>query len=211
MSLIRRAALARRERSNRRSRSLRATGKAFLLLGLAVVILTFGAVVFSQAPASPGPDSSQVVQFLNHTIGWYRQFPSLERVATDPTDWMAVYNNRQTANQAVQLAFDFARARADAIAKEAGSSQAQSAGAASTQYQALRQWQTRIDKQIKDTQAERDADMQKLASATGKRRQQLQAEISELQAELALAQARRDALKGMVEFVSGTGSGGVVA
>jgi small-conductance mechanosensitive channel len=211
MSLIREAALARRGSFNRGSRAFRAAGNALLPLGLALVILGFGSVVFSQAPASPGPDASQVIQFLNQTIGWYRQFPALERIATDPADWMAIYNNRQTANQVVQLTFDFARARADAIAKEAGASQPQSTGASSTQYQALRQWQTKIDKQIKDTQAERDADLQKLASATGKRRQQLQAEVSELQGELALAQARRDALKGMVEFVSGAGSGGLGA
>jgi small-conductance mechanosensitive channel len=193
------------------------TGKGkWLPLGLALAILGFGAILFSQAPASqppasPGPDASQVVQFLNQTIAWYRQFPALERVATEPTDWMAVYNNRQTANQIVQIGFDFARARADSIAKEASAGPAQNQGASSTQYQALRQWQTKIDQQIKDTQAERDSDLQKLGSATGKRRQQLQAEVSELQGELALAQARRDALRSMVEFTSGAGTGGLGA
>ncbi|HEV2386532.1 MAG TPA: mechanosensitive ion channel family protein [Candidatus Acidoferrales bacterium] len=176
-------------------------------LAVSLALLGFGASAFAQNVPVRGPDPTQVVQFLNQTIAWYRQLPVQEQAATGPGDWMIVYNNRQTADRVVQLAFEFARAQADLMAKESGSSQAQSSGAESTQYQALRQWQATIDKQIKDTQAEMDADKQKLAAGTGNRKE-MQATVSELQAELDLANARREALQGMLEFVGGADGSG---
>ena len=63
------------------------------------------------------PDSSKVIQFLNQTIDWYRTVGTQQQVSVD-RDVVAVgTNNRQMANQIVRLAFDFARAEADSIAK----------------------------------------------------------------------------------------------
>ena len=175
------------------------------------VLGTVGAVSAlpqTSPPPNPSatPSESWVIQFLNQTIKWYRQLPAEQRIATEPDDQIAIYNNRQIADQVVRFAFDFARARADALTKQAASKQPQNAGGVPTQYQALRAMQAKLDKQLQDTQAELDSDRQKLATATGRKRQELASQVSELQAELELDAAHREAVRSMVEFVSGTGA-----
>jgi small-conductance mechanosensitive channel len=54
-----------------------------------------------------------------------------------------------------------------------------------------------------------EATRQKLASATGRMRDNLQTSLSEIQSELDLTNARRDAVRAMVQFFSGTGPNGI--
>jgi small-conductance mechanosensitive channel len=189
--------------------------RGWLLLVLIVSGMPGAVPVFAQnapPPASSGVStSSQVIQFLNQTIKWYRQLPAEQRIATEPDDQMVVYNNRQLADQVVRLSFDFARVQADALAKQAASSQSKNASGAPEQFQALRAMQAKLDKTVQDTQSELDSDRQKLATTSGRRRQELASEVPELQAELELATARREAVRSMVEFVSGTSSTGLGA
>ena len=145
-----------------------------------------------------------MLQFLDQTIDWYRGLAVQQQIATTPTDFAILYDNRQAATQAVRLAFEFARAQAAYIVDNTAVSQGHSA--VLSQYQSLGQLQARFDKQVKDTQAELDAARQKLSSAAPKDRAQLQAQISELQGELDLANARRDAVHSMLEFVTGSGA-----
>jgi small-conductance mechanosensitive channel len=184
---------------------------AWLLLSFVMWSTTGVPAVFSQTASSPAPDSSRLIPFLNQTITWYRQLAVEQRTATEPDDQIIVYDNRQIADEAVRLAFDFARAQADAFTKQAALQQAQNAGAAPTQYQALRQMGDKLAKQYQETQAELESDRQKLAAATGRRRQELESQIAELQGELELAAVRRDTMNSMVEFVSGTSVNGVGA
>ena len=184
---------------------------ARLLLVFLTLSATCAAVAFSQTAPPPSFDSSQLIQFLNRTIDWYRQLAVEQQMATEPDGQAIVYDNRQIADQAVRLAFDLARAQADAFTKQTPSEQTQNASAASTQYQPLRQMADKLNKQYQDTQAELESDKQKLAAATGGRRRQLESQISELQGELELAGARRDAVQSMVEFVTGTSENGVGA
>lgn len=169
------------------------------------IIGTVRALPQSSAPTAPpaAPTASLVIQFLNQTINWYRQLPAEQRIATEPDDQIVVYNNRQTADQVVRLSFDFARAQAEILTKQAASKQPQSTRAVPVRYQALHAMQTKLDKLFQDTQAELNSDQQKLAAATGRKRRELASQVSELQGELALAAARRDAVRSMVEFVTG--------
>ncbi|HET9176968.1 MAG TPA: mechanosensitive ion channel family protein [Terriglobia bacterium] len=188
---------------------------AFLVLGMAGTIPAFPQN--SPPPTSSGAVSApQVIQFLNQTLKWYRHLSAEQRIASEPDDQMVVYNNRQIAEQVVRLAFGFARAQADVLAKAAPSNQAESAGAPDTHYQALHAMQTNLDKLLQDTQAELDSNQQKLATATGRSRRDLESQVSELQGEVKLFTARRDAVRSMVDFVSGTsanslGAGGLRA
>jgi small-conductance mechanosensitive channel len=184
---------------------------AWLLLAFLTLSIAGAPVAFSQTAPAAAPDSSQLIQFLNRTISWYRQLAVEQATATEPDDQIIVYDNRQIADQAVRLAFDFARAQADAFTRQAASKQTRSASTAPRRYQALRQMNDKLDKQYQDTQAELESDRQKLASATGRRRQELESQISELQSELKLAAAHRDAVHGMVEFVTGASANGVGA
>ena len=190
--------------------------KSDLLLLALVVWGMVGAVpTFSQTSPPPAPSAtpsaSLVIQFLNRTINWYRQLPAEQRIVTEPGDQIVVDNNRQIADQVVRIAFSFARAQADALAKQAASKQSQNTGAVPTRYRALRAMQAKLDKLLQDTQAELDSDQQKLATATGSKRRELASQVSELQGELALAEARRGAVRSMVEFVSGTSANGLGA
>jgi small-conductance mechanosensitive channel len=165
------------------------------------------------APTTPSTAlaSSKVIDFLNQTVSWYRQLPVEERTASEPDEQMIVYNNGQIAGQAVRLAFDFARAQADALAKQASSKETPNANNTPTQYLALRQMQDKLDKQYQETQAELESDRLKAAGATGHTRRELEAQISELQGELALAGVRRETVRNMVEFVTGTSVNGIGA
>src|SRR6202050_3040233 len=162
-----------------------------------------------QDPATAALTGAQVLQFLDQNIDWYRGLGTQQQFATTPTDFAFLYDNRQAATQALRLAFDFARAQAPANANSALATQGSSA--VPPQLQSLSNLQARFDKQVKDTQEELDSDRQKLAGASANERQQLQAQISALQGELDLANARRDAVRSMLDFVSGSSASGVGA
>jgi small-conductance mechanosensitive channel len=172
--------------------------------------------IVSLAAAAAPPDSAgaplssaQVLQFLDQTIDWFHGLTVQQQIATTPTDFAILYDNRQTAMQAVRLAFDFARAEAAFIVDDGTQKQGQNA--VSSQFQSLAQLQSRFDKQVDDTKAELDSDRQKLAAAGASDRQQLQSQISQLQGELDLANARRDAVHNMLDFVTGSSANGVGA
>lgn len=184
---------------------------------LTAIILGMCGGVLALPQNSPPPvlsqpiSASQVIQFLNQTIKWYRHLSAEQRIASEPDDQLVVYNNRQVADQVVRLSFDFARAEADILAKQAASNPSRNSGGAPEQYQALRSMEEKLDKTVKDTQAELDSTRQKLSATIGHRRQELASQVSELQAELELAKVRREAVHSMVEFVSGTSSNGLGA
>jgi small-conductance mechanosensitive channel len=182
--------------------------------GTVKVTIVFG-VLFSVISAlaqnnglSPQPatqDPGKIIQFLSATISWYRQLPIEQKLATEPSDLTFVEENRRVAEQVVQLAFEYARGQAQLQAKQPNQ---QRQNDNTSQYQGLRQAVQKIEQQIQDTQVELDSVRKKLSAATGARRTLIQSQIDELQSELGLLQARRDALQGMVEFVNTSSSGG---
>ena len=181
------------------------------LVLLVSMIIGSSAITSSQNGPSTNPDSAEVIHFLDQTISWYHQLSIQQQIATEPNDLMVVYDNRQIADQVVRLSFDFARAETESIAKRGSSSPTEDESADTSQYQALRQLQANLDKQAQDTQAELETNRQKLATTTGTKHQELQSRIAELQGEIGLVGARRDAVHSMVEFVSGTSTNGLGA
>lgn len=150
-----------------------------------------------------------MLQFLDEALDWYHGLALQQQIATTPADAAVVADNRQAAAQALRQAFDFARSQAASVAADNASNAEESA--ATSQYQSLRQLQARLDKQMKDIQDELEGDRQKLAGANTKQRQELQLQIGELQGELDLTEARRDAVVSMVEFVNGSSANGLGA
>ena len=182
----------------------------WLLAVPALLMVAAAAIAFAQNPPA-SHNSSQIIQFLNQTIDWYRHVTAVQQTATEPDDFILVSDNGRMANQVVRLAFDFARAEAQDIAKQGTSAadhnqdQKQSTGSP-----ALLQLEGELDKQTQDDQTEVESLRQKLETATGKKRQQLQSQLAETEAELDLAKARRDQVHSMAEFLnqaSGTGLG----
>jgi small-conductance mechanosensitive channel len=140
----------------------------------------------------------QVVQILDETVDWYRTLGTQQQNATQPSDLLILFANRQTADKVVGLAFEIARANAELLSSEAGSGQG-AADAASPL--SLTQRQRQLDVQRQAIQQEIDAGRQKLATA-GKDKQNIEAKLTELQGELAMVNARKNLLDTMTEFVN---------
>jgi small-conductance mechanosensitive channel len=174
-----------------------------LLAGVSAVATSFS--LFQATPANDTP-AQGVLQFLNQTIDWYRGLSVEAQVAREPSGVLVLNDDRTTADQVVRLAFDYARAQADIVAKQSGPGQPGVQSGSTQQYQALYQLSSKLDNQIRDTQTELQARRQDLQQAAGRKRQQLQSTIAELQSELELAQVRREAIHSMLDFVAGAGA-----
>ena len=167
-----------------------------------------------QAPASapapatnlvtPAPD--QVIQYLNQSIDWYRHLAVEEDNVTDATDALFVTDDRQMAAQIVRLSFDFGRAAAQLANSQ--TPQDTSQNTANGRFQNLLRIAAQTDETIKQTQSEIDQTRDQLQKAKPRDRQKLQATVDELQSELALAQARSDAVHNILQFANTGSSGG---
>src|SRR5215813_3091365 len=183
-----------------------------LLKNLAPLILALLALILcgiyrlglAQSPAPPAnlPGSHDVTGFLNQSIDWYRQIVTEEQVANDPSDVLFVNDDRQTTKQILRLSFDFARADAQLLAGQ-GTRESQTETNEASRSQSLMHAVQEADNEVRETQAELEADKNKLDTAKRTERQRLLAEIDELQSELDLAQTRSKTLHDILQFVSG--------
>jgi len=139
----------------------------------------------------------QVIQILDETVEWYRALGTQQQNASQPSDLLILFANRQTADKVVALAFDMARANAELLSSEASAAAAADHNTAST---SLDQKQAQLDSERQSIQQEVATDRQQLATA-GKGREQAAAKISELQGELSMIDARRNMLDTMTEFI----------
>src|ERR1043166_624413 len=103
------------------------------LLFVSSLLLTLSAGAQSP-PATPETPASldrravmngqQVVEILDETVAWYRTLGVQQQSATQPSDLLILYANRQTAEKVMALAFEIARANAELLSSEAGAAQA---------------------------------------------------------------------------------------
>ena len=192
-----------------------------LVAGIVLAVLLAGLRVASAPAQNPAPQppstaipGTQVIDLLSRTISWYRRLAVEQQLANEPADLTFVNENRRIAAQVVTLAFDFARGQAQLQAKPAPKASSKAGSSDAQQYQALFQAAQKTDQDIQDTQNELTGVRAKLSKAVGaKERKLLDSQVAELQSEIGLLQARRDALNSMVEFVnsSTTGAGGLRA
>ena len=179
-----------------------------LIVLLAIASLCIGGVEAAEPNDPSAGDAStprvsvltgeQVIQILDETVDWYRTLGTQQLHATQPSDLLILFANRQTADKVVGLAFDIARANAELLSSEAGAGQS---GADASSPQSLTQHQNQLDAQRQSIQQEIDAARQKLASS-GKDKQNIEATLTELQGELAMVNARKNLLDTMTEFVN---------
>jgi small-conductance mechanosensitive channel len=157
----------------------------------------------------------QVVRILDETVAWYRTLGAQQQAATQPSDLLILYANRQIAEKAVALAFELARANAELLSSEADLAQKAGANAA-TSPQALQQVQQQLDARRSAIQAEIASMQRRLAAAPKAQQNELKARISELQGELDLVNARRNLHGSISQFAyqsdaSGTGASALKA
>src|ERR1700730_12895735 len=141
-----------------------------LLLVLLAALLGAGSALSAAAEFNaPAHDSrvsiltaDQVTQILDETVDWYRTLGTQQQNATQPSDLLILFANRQTADKVIGLAFEIARANAELLSSEAGSGQS-AADAASPL--SLTQRQHQLDAERQSIQQEIDAGRQKLATS----------------------------------------------
>src|SRR6267142_1754921 len=137
----------------------------------------------------------QVVQILDETVDWYRTLGTQQQNATQPSDLLILFANRQTADKVVALAFEIARANAELLSSEASAGQA----ADVSSPQALNR--QRADLEAKQKSIE-DEMVDRRRAASGKAGPALEATLLELQGELAMVAARKNLLDTMADFVN---------
>lgn len=163
----------------------------------------------AQAPADDEPvapltsravmTGEQVIRILDETVDWYRLLGVQQQSATQPSDLLILYANRQTADRVVALAFEIARANAELLSSEAEMQQSE-APDPSASPQALLQSQQDLDARRATIRAEVAETERQVGAAQGSERGVLQAKLAELSSELDLVNARRNLLNTMAEF-----------
>lgn len=182
---------------------------ALFLLSLLTLFLSFSGTSGRAQTATPVVDHGEdIIPFLNQTLVWYRQVVA-QQAASEPSDLIFLNDSRRIADQAVRLSFDFARARAQALAAQGNLAPApsQNLSASSTQYQRFAELAAKADQQVKQSKSELDGLRTQLETAPPAKRAALQARMSETQSELDLHQARRDVMRSMLQ-VSGNSAQG---
>jgi small-conductance mechanosensitive channel len=161
----------------------------------------------AQTAVVPPMTGPQIIQLLDQTIDWYRTLGIQQQASTLPSDLLILYDNRQTANQVIGLAFEIARANAEILAKQPAPKDA----GASASSQTLSQLQDKFAAQAAMVQTELESDQAQLAKARSEQKIALQAKISELRGELDLINARRTLLTTMSTFSSQSDTSGFSA
>src|SRR6185312_5017422 len=194
---------------------------------LIILVSTIWVVAQQSAPANPPQQnapasqsaqappvtagSQDILQLLTRTISWYQQLAAEPHLATQPEDVTFSDETQRVSPQVVELAFDFARQQAQAAKQSKASKTPTTNNSASSQYQGLSQMADKADQQVEQSQSDLDALRKKLDGATGSKRKVLQSSVAESESELALLQARRDTIRGMLEFVNGSSVNGLGA
>jgi small-conductance mechanosensitive channel len=172
------------------------------------VILLGAWLGYAQTPAVAPPNAlaKDILQYLRETVDWYRHLRLQEQIAIDSSDLTFLDDDRQLAKQIVQLSFDFARAEAKLIAKQSVPTQTPDQPSDSTAYSGLAKAAADADQEVRDTEAELESTKQKLRTAQGAQRQQLQSTVDELQSEITLDRARLDTFRSILQFVQAPGT-----
>src|SRR5450631_3055598 len=140
--------------------------------------------------------ADQVIQILDDTVDWYRTLGTQQQNATQPSDLLILFANRQTADKVVALAFEIARANAELLSSEAAAGQTADASSP----QALNRQRADLDAKQKSIEDEMAADRRR--AVAGKAGPALDATLLELQGELAMVAARKNLLDTMADFVN---------
>ena len=154
-----------------------------------------------QPPTRVSPlTAEQLIQILDETVDWYRTLGIQQQSATQPSDLLLLYANRQTADEVVRLAFQIARANAELLSSEASSAQPTGTGA-SHSPQALQQHEQSTALRSDAIEKEMDSVRRSLAAAPARAKSDLNAKLLELQGELAMVKAQKNLFDTMSQFV----------
>jgi len=160
----------------------------------------------ADAPAPPPSREREVVNHLNEMAAWYERVVSAEQGTGSSRDVLFRDAVSHSSRQALDQAFEFARAEAVRLSTAAavGSQPAGSPGSTSARGQRLAQAAATVEQRTVQLQADLDALDRQIDGAPDAERAALVARRDRLAAELNLSTARRDVLRDLAR----TGSGG---
>ncbi len=141
-------------------------------------------------------DRNSVLNHLNSIISWYREATANVQPGELPSDAIFQQNVRTLAAQAVQLAFESARAESALLGESTGSSPPN--GAPPPDYARM---QARISQSIADNETKLDELNKRIPEESGARRKSSLAQRDELTGEIALDRARLETIQKMSQFV----------
>jgi small-conductance mechanosensitive channel len=141
-------------------------------------------------------DRSSVLNHLNTIISWYRDAGANVQPGELPSDAIFQQNVRSLAAQAVQLAFESARAEAALLREATGSS-----GNEGAPPQDYAQMEAQISQSTADNQAKLDELNKQLDVQSGAKRKASLAQRDALTGQIALDRARLETMQKMSQFV----------
>ena len=77
-------------------------------------------LMISAAPSTPQTSAADVIAHLEQTIAWYRHVTAAQESAIGSSDVLLLDSTHQASTQALQLAFDFAKAEMALISGAGG-------------------------------------------------------------------------------------------
>ena len=184
------------------------TGRRLVSFLIVLVACLGSGPTFSQNPPESASQAPAVITYLTETINWYRGTVVEQQIANEPGDMTFADENRRISRQIVQLAFDFARLVEQSESKQPQGTQTPDQAEAPSQHQRLIQAAAKADQQVEQSQNELQSLRQKLETVPRKMRPALESLFAETQSELAFRQARRDALRNILQFTTETSTQG---
>jgi small-conductance mechanosensitive channel len=158
-------------------------------------------LIVRAAPSTPPATAADVTAHLEKTIAWYRHI-SAEQSSAGAGDVLLRESTHQALTQALQLAFDFARAEAALVAGAAPANRAAAGNGSSNLQQASGKASDHVN-----ALTSRIADMEaQIAKAPPSQRTALTARRKELQAELDLAKEIETTIQNLASFSGSAGS-----
>ena len=152
--------------------------------------------------AADPPDRNSVLNHLNAIISWYRDAMANVKPGELPSDAIFQQNVRTLTAQAVQLAFQWARAEAVLIGEPAASP-----GPNGNSSPDFSQAQAQISASIADGQSKFEDLNKQIASESGAKRKAAIAQRDALNGQLQLDRARLETMQKMSQFVELNTSG----
>jgi hypothetical protein len=168
---------------------------------LLALLLASGPALRAQRPLK----DQDILQYLNQTIAWYRDVAAVIQSPAGSREELFADDLRQSSTQALRLAFDFARAQA-AIPP---ANTPENAAPGDARSRNLAQVEAAADQRAEQARSEIDQINRQLPGASARARPGLLALRDEVTSELNFAQARRDALRTLIGFLSVPGEGGL--
>jgi len=194
-SLMRIESTAARKRSKSTS-----TAQQFCLVAM-LALITVGLAAQTSPAASDLPSNQNVIALLTQTIDWYRRGAIERQIATDPVDLVFLEGNRESAAQILQSSFDFARADTQLSAAESNPDKGSATNSnGSPELAQFVQLEHDTELQSREAATEIDAINDKIKTAHGIERRELQAALDATQSRLEVLQEGLSTLGQLVEF-----------